>query len=79
MAASNIGTTSLTLNWSNTKENSSIVSYRILNYYDPIATVSNTTHGYTVTGLTPQTVYTFRIEAVNDAGNLRLGPSTTIT
>lgn len=76
LVASNVGTTSLTLTWTSTKDGSHTVAYRITGSYNPWLTVSNTTHAIVVTGLTPGTNYDFRIDAINDQGDYWPGPNT---
>ena len=77
LVTSNVGTTSLTLTWPSTKEGSHIVAYSIT-WALQSTTVPNATHAMLVSGLTPGTIYVFRIMAINDVGDSWLGPNATV-
>ena len=80
LTTSDIGPTSLTLNWLAALDTAGAVDYRIFQGSALLATVPETVHSYTVRGLSPDVTYTFKIEAVDVAGNASLdGPSTTAT
>jgi hypothetical protein len=76
LVASNVGSTSLTLTWSNTRDGSHTVAYRLSDSYNLWLTVSNITHTLAVSGLTPATMYNFRVAAISEAGDYWLGPTT---
>src|SRR3989441_2905784 len=76
--ASNLGSTSLTLTWSSTRDGSHTVAYRLSDSYNLWLTVSNTTHTLVISGLTPATMYNFRVAAISDAGDYWLGPTTSV-
>ncbi len=78
LVASNLGSTSLTLTWSNTRDGSHTVAYRLSDSYNLWLTVSNTTHTLVISGLTPATMYNFRVAAISDAGDYCLGPTTSV-
>lgn len=69
LAASNIGTTSLTLSWTASTDNFGVTNYLI--YRDTLAPVptGNNSTIYQVTGLNAATSYSFRIAATDAAGN----------
>ena len=78
LVASNVGSTSLTLTWSNTRDGSHTVAYRLSDSYNLWLTVSNITHTLVVSGLTPTTMYNFRVAAISEAGDYWLGPTTSV-
>jgi hypothetical protein len=78
LVASNVGSTSLTLTWSNTRDGSHTVAYRLSDSYNLWLTVSNITHTLVVSGLTPATMYNFRVAAISEAGDYWLGPTTSV-
>jgi uncharacterized protein YjdB len=67
LAATNKGTTSLTLSWTGASDNTGVVKYRI--YKDGLEIAAVTGTEYTVTGLLPDTQYTFTVQAEDGAGN----------
>ncbi|MDD3652585.1 MAG: dockerin type I domain-containing protein [Desulfotomaculaceae bacterium] len=72
--------TSLTLTWSGASDNTGVVGYRI--YQGGALLISTAANGNTfdVNGLIPGTTYTFRIQAIDAAGNESItGPSATVT
>ncbi|MCG9967277.1 Ig-like domain-containing protein [Pelotomaculum terephthalicicum JT] len=68
VTASGITNSGLTLNWSTASDNVGVTSYRITQNGTRIATVDGTT-SYSITGLSANTRYTFRITAGDAAGN----------
>jgi hypothetical protein len=58
----------VSLSW-NASAASDVVSYRVYQAASLIATVTAPSTHYVVTGLTPSTVYSFRVTAVDSAGN----------
>ncbi|HHV71592.1 MAG TPA: hypothetical protein GXX38_03135 [Clostridia bacterium] len=78
LRAFNIGQTSLTLEWDFAWDNKEVTAYRIYQDGNLIATVDGDINQYNVTGLSPSTEYTFKVEAGDEAGNWTTdGPSTT--
>tara|TARA_R110000796_G_scaffold88850_3_gene191802 strand:+ start:3839 stop:9781 length:5943 start_codon:yes stop_codon:yes gene_type:complete len=67
LIASNTTATSTTLAWDTATDNIGVIAYQIFNGTTLITSTSSTT--YTVTGLTPNTSYTFTVKAVDAAGN----------
>lgn len=60
--------TTILLTWS-APTATDVVEYRLFQGAIRIATITPPTRSYTVTGLTPSTTYTFRLTAVDAAGN----------
>jgi len=78
LSASDIGQTGLTLNWTEASDNVGVTDYRIYKNGAILATVTGT--DYNVTGLDPGTVYTFKAEAGDAAGNWSDdGPSVSVS
>ncbi|MEK8128181.1 lytic polysaccharide monooxygenase [Paenibacillus filicis] len=69
LAASNITSTTATLSWGASTDNVGVTGYRIFNGSTLFATVSGSTLTYQVSGLAASTSYTFRVYAVDAAGN----------
>ncbi|MEJ2637471.1 MAG: fibronectin type III domain-containing protein, partial [Calditrichia bacterium] len=70
--------TGITLTWNKAQDNTAVSGYKIYQDDSEIDEVADTT--YTVSGLTPNTAYEFRIEAGDAAGNWSIdGPAVTIT
>ncbi|GAA4834900.1 hypothetical protein GCM10023310_10490 [Paenibacillus vulneris] len=77
---SNVTSTGLTLTWTAAEDVSGVAGYRIFNGVDaePIP-VSGAVYSYPVTGLMPNTSYTFKVEAGDTAGNWSTnGPSKSV-
>ncbi|WP_222429924.1 fibronectin type III domain-containing protein [Paenibacillus cremeus] len=73
---------SVTLTWSGASDPIGVTGYKIYQkgITNPIATVDGTTDSYTVVGLTPGVSYTFKVEAMDNAGVLSTdGPSSDVT
>ncbi len=68
LIASNIASTSLSLNWTASTDNMGVVGYDVYQGNAVIETASGTS--YNVTGLTANTAYQFRVRAKDAAGNL---------
>ncbi|MFD0587458.1 lytic polysaccharide monooxygenase [Paenibacillus sp. GCM10027627] len=77
LAASNVGTTTATLNWSASTDNVGVTGYRIFNGANQIGTTSGATT-LSLTGLTSNTTYNLTVKAIDAAGNLS-GASNTAT
>lgn len=76
LSASHVGAMLVQLQWSAAEVASGeIAAYYVYLDNDVIATLDGTELGYTVQGLTPNTSYTFRIEAENLAGKTTNGPT----
>ncbi|WP_272151040.1 GEVED domain-containing protein [Tenacibaculum aiptasiae] len=67
LAASNVVSTSLTLNWTGSTDNVAVSGYDVYQGSTKLGTTTNTT--YNVTGLTASTAYTFSVKAKDAAGN----------
>ncbi len=68
LTATNIGPTGLTLNWSGASDNNGITGYKIYQGGVEITTLPGTASSYSITGLTADTEYTFKVEAGNTLG-----------
>jgi len=68
LAASNITTTSLNLNWNASSDNVDVLGYYIYKDGEKIGTNSATT--YMLTGLSASTSYSFLVKAFDGAGNI---------
>jgi endonuclease I/chitodextrinase len=66
--ASNETQTTIDLNWTAATDNVAVVSYEVYNSTTLIATIASTS--YQVTGLSPETSYTFSVKAKDAAGNV---------
>ena len=66
-----VASTEITFNWSGDSDNVGVVSYVI--YGNDVQVGTGTGSPTTVTGLTPQTSYIFRVEAVDAVGNESTG------
>ncbi len=74
---SNIGHENLTLTWSEATDNVGVVMYRIYQEGGLIVSLTASVHDYNVTGLTPGTSHTFKVEAGDSSNNWSSdGPST---
>jgi len=72
--------TSLTLDWTNATDDIGVVSYSVYRGSMIMANVTASVHELNVTGLNPDSTYTFKVEAADRANNLSTnGPSLTIT
>lgn len=80
LRASNIGRTGLTLTWSAADDQVGVTGYNIFRASALVGTLAGDAATYAVTGLSPGTTYTFKVEAGNALGEWTTdGPSVTIT
>ena len=80
VTATNIGNTSLTLNWTAAEDNISVNSYKVYKDGVEFATVSGAVHSCDFVGLSSETEYTFKVEAGDASGNWSTdGPLLTVT
>lgn len=80
LSAFRITPTSLTLDWTNATDNVGVVSYTVYEGSMIKANVTVNVHELDVTGLKPDSTYTFKVEAADRTNNLsNNGPSLTIT
>lgn len=71
--------TNVALTWTAATDDTGILSYRLYNGNNLIATVPGSVHSFQVSALTPGTDYTFKLEAVDAWGNpSNPGASTTV-
>lgn len=80
LTTAGITPTTLTLNWTAATDDQGVTAYKIYQAGTEIATVNGNTQSYKVTGLTPGTNYTFKVEAGDPGGNWSNdGPTVTAT
>lgn len=80
LRASNVGRTGLTLTWSAADDQDGVTAYNIYRGSDLAGATAGDAATYAVTGLSPGTTYTFKVEAGNEHGEWTTdGPSVTIT
>lgn len=78
LQANNVTQTSLTLNWPASANTTDVTGFQVLNGSTVMTTCASNAQGYSVTGLTAGTGYTFTVNAV-DSGNNVLGSLTAST
>lgn len=76
LQASNVTTNSLTLSWNASSDNVGVTEYDVYQDGSYLASTSGT--NYNVTGLTPETTYTYYVIAKDSAGN-QSAPSNSLT
>lgn len=74
--AADVERRTLSLGWTAATDDRAVTGYRVYRGTTLLATVADTV--YSVTGLTPDTQYTFRVDAVDAAGNVSPGPTRTV-
>jgi len=80
LKATNISSTGVTLTWTAANDGAPVTEYRIYKDSQLLTTVAGNILSYNVTGLNPETEYTFKVEAGDAAGNwTENGPSVTVT
>lgn len=77
LIASNAGTTAVTLSWTASADNVGVAGYDVLNGTTVTGTTSATS--FRVTGLTPDTPYSFSVRARDSAGNVSAASSPVTT
>ncbi|WP_128755268.1 InlB B-repeat-containing protein, partial [Aquimarina sediminis] len=68
LASSNVTANSVSLNWNPSTDNVGVTGYDVYQNNSVVATVSST--GYTASGLSPNTTYSFKVKAKDAAGNV---------
>ena len=79
LTAYHVTLTSLTLNWTLASDDTGVVSYRIFEGQILLGNVTANKSSFNVTGLTPATGYSFKIQAGDRADNWGDGPSVSIS
>ena len=80
LTASAIGMTAVTLNWTPATDNKAVTGYDIYKGTEKLATVAGNVSSYEVTGLTAGAIYTFAVQAADQANNVSTdGPIVTLT
>jgi hypothetical protein len=80
LTATNIGRTGLTLTWTSAEDQDAVTGYNIYRGAQLVVTTEGDATTYAITGLSPGTTYTFKVEAGNELGQWTTdGPSITIT
>ncbi|MCJ8010309.1 discoidin domain-containing protein [Paenibacillus sp. KQZ6P-2] len=80
LTASHVGKKVLKLTWTAARDNTAVTSYKVYKDGVEFVTVAGDITSYTVNHLSPQTTYTFKVEACDAAGNWSVdGPSVTVT
>lgn len=80
VVASQTSASSVTLTWTQATDNVMVLGYRIYEGGTLKATLPSTMQSFTVTGLTPGTTYTFKVEAGDEIGNWSIeGPAVTVS
>jgi len=70
LSASNVTTTSITLQWTASTDNVGVTEYVIYQGTASVGSVSGTTLSFTHTGLTPDMTYSYTVKAKDAAGNV---------
>jgi chitin-binding protein len=78
LTASNVTANTVTLSWGASTDNVGVTGYNVYNGSTLVGSVSGSTLSYTVTGLTPDTSYTFNVKAVDAAGNQSSASTVTV-
>ncbi|HEX3012352.1 MAG TPA: FG-GAP-like repeat-containing protein [Syntrophomonadaceae bacterium] len=79
LEASNVTGTGLTLIWPAAVSEAGIASYQIYQDSTPLSTVSGSVYSCSTVGLSPGTLYTFSVKAVDTGGNVSSELSLTTT
>lgn len=78
LTASNVTANTVKLSWGASSDNVGVTGYNVYNGSTLVGSVPGSTLSYTVTGLTPDTSYTFNVKAVDAAGNQSSASSVTV-
>ncbi|WP_054027570.1 endo-alpha-N-acetylgalactosaminidase family protein [Bacillus sp. FJAT-28004] len=79
LKTSNVGRTSLTLSWKEAVDDKGVTSYKVYKDGSELVTLAGNITSYTVSGLSSDTTYSFKVEAGDAAGNWSVnGPSVTV-
>ncbi|MBJ6360147.1 lytic polysaccharide monooxygenase [Paenibacillus sp. GCM10012307] len=76
LTSSNVTTNSVSLSWNASTDNVGVNGYQIFQGSNQIGTVSGSTLSYNVTGLSPNTTYSFNVKASDAAGNVSSNSNT---
>lgn len=79
LSATQVQPLGATLTWSSAQDQRGINGYTIYRNGTAIATVGSDVYSYAVTGLTPSTAYTFKVEARDASLVSATGPTTNLT
>ncbi|MEX1254773.1 MAG: DUF4082 domain-containing protein [Dehalococcoidia bacterium] len=82
VAAANVGATKTTINWTTDEPSNSQVEYGTTTAYSSLTALNTlpvTGHSVQLTGLTPGTLYNFRVKSRDPAGNLAVSGNFTFT
>ncbi|CAH1057408.1 endo-alpha-N-acetylgalactosaminidase family protein [Paenibacillus pseudetheri] len=80
LTTSNVGRTSLTLSWTAAADDKGVTSYKVYKNGNELVALTGDITSYTVSDLSSDTTYTFKVEAGDAAGNWSVnGPSVTVT
>lgn len=78
-SADDVTKTSAKISWTPATDNEGVVEYRLMNGEEVIATFDPTEVSYVVTDLEEGTEYTFEVCAVDEAGNVSVAGTVTVT
>ncbi len=80
LTCDNVTPTSLTLTWPAAQDDAAVTGYKLYQSDTLLQSLDSATNSCTLTGLTPNTNYTFTVQAEDAAGNLSTdGPTTSVT
>ena len=80
VVGSQVGQASVTLTWTQATDDQMVIGYRVYRNGILAVTLPNTVQTYTITGLSPSTTYTFKVEAGDEVDNWsQTGPSAVVT
>ncbi len=81
LTVANLTHNSATINWTTNENSNSTVDYGLSQAYSSSVTVNTlvTSHSLTLTGLTPSTLYNFRVKSQDNSNNLATSANSTFT